>query len=190
LAETSQVEKVNSEKDIVEQDILEESLEKGYTLATPSVRRIAKENNVNLKEIEGSGPKGRILKGDILAYIEKLKSAVSEVDPKSISNEGVPLNGIQKAMYKSMTKSLSIPHFGYSEEIVLDALVNLRKDVNSSLGSIKLSYMPFFIKALSLSLVKYPILNTALLDDSSHSTAKLLYRKEHHVGVAMDTPGG
>ena len=180
--EASQVEKVK--------DIVEESLEKGYTLTTPSVRRIAKENNVNLKEIEGSGPKGRILKGDVLAYIEKLKSAVSEVDPKSISNEGVPLNGIQKAMYKSMTKSLSIPHFGYSEEIVLDALVNLRKDVNSSLGSIKLSYMPFFIKALSLSLVKYPILNTALLDDSSHSTAKLLYRKEHHVGVAMDTPGG
>jgi 2-oxoisovalerate dehydrogenase E2 component (dihydrolipoyl transacylase) len=180
--EASKVEKVK--------DIVEESLEKGYTLTTPSVRRIAKENNVNLKEIEGSGPKGRILKGDVLAYIEKLKSAVSEVDPKSISNEGVPLNGIQKAMYKSMTKSLSIPHFGYSEEIVLDALVNLRKDVNSSLGSIKLSYMPFFIKALSLSLVKYPILNTALLDDSSHSTAKLLYRKEHHVGVAMDTPGG
>ena len=44
--------------------------EKEYTLATPSVRRIAKENNMNLAEIKGSGPKGRILKGDVLAYLE------------------------------------------------------------------------------------------------------------------------
>lgn len=167
----------------------------GYTLATPSVRRIAKENTLNLKEIKGSGPKGRILKGDVLAYVEKGKNA-SDV-PKGtqetvvVSDEGVSLNPIQKAMFKSMTRSLSIPHFGYSEEIILDSLVTLRKDVNQSLqGTMKLSYMPFFIKALSLSLLKYPILNAALVDDSSPSTAKLLYRKQHHVGVAMDTPGG
>ena len=94
-------------------------------------------------------------------------------------------------MFKSMTKSLSIPHFGYSEEIILDSLVNLRKDLNQNLqGSVKLSYMPFFIKALSLSLLKFPILNAAVVNDSSHSTAKLLYRNEHHIGVAMDTAGG
>jgi 2-oxoisovalerate dehydrogenase E2 component (dihydrolipoyl transacylase) len=181
---------VQETQQVVQAPVVQESVEKGYTLATPSVRRIAKEFNLDLKEIEGSGPKGRILKGDVLAFVENKKTA-TDVAPKIIDDQEVPLNAIQKAMFKSMTKSLGIPHFGYSEEIVLDALVKVRKDLNQNLhGVMKLSYMPFFIKALSLSLLKYPILNAALVNDTSHSTAKLLYRKEHHVGVAMDTPGG
>jgi 2-oxoisovalerate dehydrogenase E2 component (dihydrolipoyl transacylase) len=99
-------------------------------------------------------------------------------------------------MFKAMTKSLSIPHFGYSDEIILDKATEFRQAVNAYLASNpahgikKMSYMPIFLKALSLSLNKYPLLNASLQSDENANTAQLVYRSEHHVGVAMDTPQG
>ncbi|KAJ2845783.1 hypothetical protein GGI22_006442, partial [Coemansia erecta] len=108
----------------------------------------------------------------------------------------VPLQPIQRAMFKSMTESLGIPHFRFKDEIELDALMNARQRINehlsqanSSPDAAKLSYMPFFIKAASLALAKYPILNARIVSDEG-GQPKLLYRAAHNIGVAMDTPGG
>jgi 2-oxoisovalerate dehydrogenase E2 component (dihydrolipoyl transacylase) len=112
------------------------------------------------------------------------------------SNSPIPLTTMQKAMFKSMTESLSIPHFGYSDEISLNGLSDSRKLINQYLANSesssikKISYMPLFIKALSLALLKFPILNAALVNDDTASTASLLYRSEHNIGIAMDTPQG
>ncbi|KAJ2823338.1 hypothetical protein GGI24_003704 [Coemansia furcata] len=105
------------------------------------------------------------------------------------------LSPIQRAMFKSMTESLSIPHFRFKDEIELDALMRARQNINDHLLALgdapvtKLSYMPFFIKAASLALAKYPILNARVVTDGT-SPPSLLYRAAHNIGVAMDTPGG
>jgi len=186
------------------------------TLATPAVRRIAMEHSVNLADVSGTGKDGRVLKEDILNFIEGKSAkktvapvaAVSEV-PKAataappaapipprivrqIITEGKdrtePLKGMVKAMSKSMNEALKIPHFGYYDEIDMTNLVQLRKDLKRVCESrgVKLSYMPFIVKAASLALLQYPIINSSI--DVTAET--LTYKHNHNIGVAMDTAQG
>ena len=92
-------------------------------------------------------------------------------------------------MVKSMSEALKIPHFGYKDEIDMSALVQQRKDLKHMAemqGGIKLSYMPIILKACSLALNKYPILN-AYFDANAET---ITYKVDHNIGVAMDTPQG
>lgn len=90
-----------------------------------------------------------------------------------------------------MGQSLSIPHFLFADEVNLDAISLLRHSLNqeSSITSIgKMSYMPFFIKAMSLALQEYPIVNSRLhIEDDKPS---IVLRPQHNIGIAMDTPDG
>lgn len=89
------------------------------------------------------------------------------------------------------TEALTIPHFGYCDEYDIGRLVELRAELKKSVeirsgGAVKLSYMPFIIKACSLALLQYPVLN-------SHFDAKketITYKASHNIGVAMDTSNG
>lgn len=182
-------------------------------LATPAVRRICKELEVDIAQVPGSGKDGRVLKEDVLAFTDGLRKKedrgsqapeVLEDIPSLVSftdsETTVPLTPIQMQMFKIMTKSLSIPHFLFSDDIHLDPLVACRSRINSELvnrngsGSQeggrgqRLSYMPFFIKAMSLALLDYPILNARLCTDGEKPA--LILRQKHNIGVAMDTPGG
>uniref|UniRef100_A0A3P8S0J9 Dihydrolipoamide acetyltransferase component of pyruvate dehydrogenase complex n=1 Tax=Amphiprion percula TaxID=161767 RepID=A0A3P8S0J9_AMPPE len=99
-----------------------------------------------------------------------------------------PLKGFQKAMVKTMTAALKIPHFGYCDEVDLSRLVSLRselKSVSESRG-VRLSYMPFFIKAASLGLLHFPILNASVDEGCQNIT----YKASHNIGLAMDTSQG
>uniref|UniRef100_A0A3P9K9D4 Dihydrolipoamide acetyltransferase component of pyruvate dehydrogenase complex n=1 Tax=Oryzias latipes TaxID=8090 RepID=A0A3P9K9D4_ORYLA len=99
-----------------------------------------------------------------------------------------PVKGFHKAMVKTMTAALKIPHFGYCDEVDLSRLVALRtelKPIAESRG-VKLSYMPFFIKAASLGLLHFPILNASVDEDCQNIT----YRASHNIGLAMDTSQG
>ncbi|XP_076028057.1 lipoamide acyltransferase component of branched-chain alpha-keto acid dehydrogenase complex, mitochondrial [Genypterus blacodes] len=99
-----------------------------------------------------------------------------------------PMKGFHRAMVKTMTAALKIPHFGYCDEVDLSRLLVLRaelKTITEGRG-IKLSYMPFFIKAASLSLLHFPILN-ASVDESCQN---ITYKASHNVGLAMDTSQG
>ncbi|RKO86140.1 2-oxoacid dehydrogenases acyltransferase-domain-containing protein [Blyttiomyces helicus] len=171
-----------------------EEREASYVLATPAVRRVARENSVDLNLVAGSGPSGRILKGDVLAYVDG-SAAPAVASPAATTL--VPLTPIQKAMFKTMTKSLAIPHLGFSEEIVLDSATHLRGTINRMLKEHKhqhsfhkISYMPIFLKAMSLALNKYPIMNACLVDAEDATRARLQYRAAHNIGIAMDTPAG
>ncbi|CAN8003743.1 unnamed protein product, partial [Ixodes hexagonus] len=185
-------------------------------LTTPAVRRIAMENNIRLSDVQGSGKDGRIMKEDVIRYIEQLQAPKepSAVAPKAAAakpqpptkapavatkplpvtvirptqDRVEPIKGIRKAMAKTMAQSLAIPHFGYCDEIDVTRLVQLRpllKPFAESRG-VRLSYMPFFIKALSIALFEYPDLNAHLDDKVENLTIK----GAHNVGVAMDTPQG
>lgn len=198
----------------------------GPVLTTPAVRRIAKEHGIDLHQVPGTGRDGRVLKEDILAFIENggtgaaaaAKQAPPQfVLPKELGAAGVvppsptpvaapampervkkdgllgvdrevELRGLQRAMVKSMTAANAIPHFGYSDEIVVDQLVSLRDELKpiAEARGVKLSYMPFILKAISLALKSYPVLNSSVNAD----VTKLIYKASHNLGVAMDTPQG
>ncbi|XP_069693824.1 lipoamide acyltransferase component of branched-chain alpha-keto acid dehydrogenase complex, mitochondrial isoform X2 [Periplaneta americana] len=159
----------------------------GKVLATPAVRRIAMEKNVKLSTVIGTGKGGRVLKEDVLEYLKK-PSSISDRKPVPADDYTVPVKGLQKAMVKSMTESWKIPQFLYSEEVSVMRLVELvshMKEAASAKG-IKVTYMPFFIKAASKALEQFPIVNSSL--DSS--CENVTYKKSHNIGVAMDTPLG
>ncbi|ANB13624.1 alpha-ketoglutarate dehydrogenase KGD2 [Sugiyamaella lignohabitans] len=177
------------------------------TLATPAVRRICRELGFSVSDIKGSGKDGRVLKEDVLNHSktsvqsgqqqqQTQEGATASAIPSSITNTTLhPLTPIQKQMFKTMTNSLTIPHFLYTDEVEIDRLSALRKSINEDLikhptTPIKLSFMPFFIKALSLALTEYPILNAQVVIDEKTSQPALLYRESHNIGVAMDTPSG
>ena len=91
-------------------------------------------------------------------------------------------------MVKSMNASLTIPHFGYQDEIELNNLADLRqvlKPIGEANG-VKISYMPLMIKAASLALNEFPILNSSISSDET----EIKYHGDHNIGIAMDTPRG
>ncbi|XP_043264985.1 lipoamide acyltransferase component of branched-chain alpha-keto acid dehydrogenase complex, mitochondrial [Colletes gigas] len=159
-------------------------------LATPAVRRIAMENNIKLKDVVPTGKGGRVLKEDILAHLEKISasSAGKKVEEKSTIGKVMSIKGYSKHMWKTMTQSLSIPHFVYSDECNINELMNYRNEAKDSLKEqgVSLSLMPFFVKAASRALEKVPNLNAWL--DEDNQTIRVV--ENHNIGIAMDTPDG
>ncbi|KAI8509765.1 hypothetical protein Bbelb_121930 [Branchiostoma belcheri] len=98
------------------------------------------------------------------------------------------VTGFRKAMVKSMTLSQSIPHFGYCDEVDMTALVELRAELKGAAEQygVRLSFMPFFIKAASMALLQYPVLNATVDDKCENMTLKA----SHNIGLAMDTANG
>lgn len=174
------------------------------SLATPAVRHLSKEFDVDITDIEGTGKDGRVLKEDIHKYVEARKSGGAAsapaqqppVDTATQTETTVPLTNIQAQMFKTMTRSLNIPHFLYTDEIDFSQIHSLRARLNKVLagspqGDIaKLSYLPFIIKAVSLALYQYPVLNARVEIDPNTQKPSLVHRSQHNIGIAMDTPSG
>uniref|UniRef100_A0A914VJG0 Dihydrolipoamide acetyltransferase component of pyruvate dehydrogenase complex n=1 Tax=Plectus sambesii TaxID=2011161 RepID=A0A914VJG0_9BILA len=174
------------------------ALHSGKVLATPAVRRIAMENKIKLGEVSGSGKNGRVMKEDVLRFLGHIGPAETTSKasdqsrpafaPLSGQDKTIPIRGYTRIMMKTMTQANTIPHFGYNDEVVVNRLIDLRaqlKKLASEKGT-KMSYMPLFIKAASLALTQYPVLNASL--DSS--LENITYKSAHNICVAMDTPGG
>lgn len=176
---------------------------KHASLATPAVRGLLKELNVNILDVNGTGKDGRVLKEDVLRYVAQRDKAKTETQPTrteaarpvasvdTTQTETVqPLTHIQSQMFKTMTKSLTIPHFLFADEINIGALSDLRRKLaRDPAQPQKITALPFIIKAVSLALEEFPILN-AKLDTSDPNQPKLIMRSKHNIGVAMDTPQG
>uniref|UniRef100_A0A8C5XLB4 Dihydrolipoamide acetyltransferase component of pyruvate dehydrogenase complex n=1 Tax=Microcebus murinus TaxID=30608 RepID=A0A8C5XLB4_MICMU len=197
-----------------EEDVETPTVSRGQkTLTTPAVRRLAMDNSIKLSEVVGSGKDGRILKEDILNYVEKQTGAILPPSPKAeiippvskpkdmtisipvakplvftSKDKTEPIKGFQKAMVKTMSAALKIPHFGYCEEVDLTELVKLRKELKpiALARGIKLTFIPFFLKAASLGLLQFPILNASVDENCQNIT----YKASHNIGVAMDTEQG
>ena len=167
-------------------------------LATPAVRGLLKELDIDILGVIGTGKDGRVLKEDVHKYATSRSSTQSPSEPfgtSEQSEERLKLSPIQAQMFKSMTRSLSIPHFLYADEIDITALSALRQRLNTGLSrdpasQRKFSYLPFIIKALSLALFDFPLLNARIDTTSSDNVPSLVMRKHHNIGVAMDTPQG
>ncbi|GGW88435.1 dihydrolipoyllysine-residue acetyltransferase [Alteromonas halophila] len=172
----------------------------GRVLASPAVRRVAREKDLDLTNVEGSGKKGRILKQDVtdLAASSQPQTqsqsdqAASQSTSQRIQAGGKrteKVRGIQAAMAKQMTASVqTIPHFTVSDELQMDALMALRSELKPVFAQkdIKLSFMPFFVKALSLALQDFAVINSQLNDDAT----ELTYFDDHNIGFAVDSKVG
>ncbi|AMJ93734.1 dihydrolipoamide acetyltransferase [Alteromonas stellipolaris] len=171
----------------------------GKVLASPAVRRIAREHEIDLLAVAGSGKKGRILKHDVSNVCANTVSASNvsaNNDERSTTSNNAgessyteKVRGIRAAMAKQMVASVNtIPHFTVSDEVRMDKLIALRQSLKPMFVAkdVKLSFMPFFVKALSLALKAFPIINSQLNEDGT----ELTYFNHHNIGFAVDAKIG
>ncbi|RAL00990.1 putative 2-oxo acid dehydrogenases acyltransferase [Aspergillus ibericus CBS 121593] len=162
------------------------------TLATPAVRGLLKLNSVNIEDVQGTGKDGRVLKEDVQRFIAQrdlapaAQARVSEVQDETVAK----LTPIQSQMFKTMTRSLETPQFLYADELNIESVTAIRKKLaEDPKDPKKISLLSFVIKAMSLALNEYPLLN-AKIDTSDAAKPRLIMRSKHNIGVAMDTPQG
>lgn len=181
------------------------------TKASPLARRLASEHNLDLKAVNGSGPKGRIIKSDIEAALEKgtgKSASNTAIQTKSAAPVGmadsaimalyepdsyeiVPTDGMRKVIASRLLESkTTIPHFYLNADVNLDELLKLRKTLNDrapseGAGAYKLSVNDFIIKAMALALQHIPDANVTWTENSG-----ILKHKHSDVGVAVSVEGG
>ncbi|KAF2276046.1 branched-chain alpha-keto acid dehydrogenase E2 component [Westerdykella ornata] len=172
------------------------------TLAVPAVRHLVKELKLNIEDIEGTGKDGRVTKEDVYNFAQKLKEKAAATTPATapapapapipVGEDYVkPLTPVQNGMFKQMTRSLSIPHFLYSDSVDITALNALRKKFNygKEKGQ-RLTPLPFIIKAVSLSLQQFPMLNAHLDTTTNPDKPQMVIKAQHNIGIAVDSPSG
>ncbi|MCZ0932264.1 MAG: dihydrolipoamide acetyltransferase family protein [Oligoflexia bacterium] len=166
--------------------------EKFFPLAIPSSRKLAEELGLDLTEVKGSGERGEIKREDLLNYIKKKMKAPSYSTPSFsdfAESKRIPLKGIQRLMFESMTLSrATIPPFTIVEQAQAGHLVKLRTEMKSRLEKqgLKMGYLPFFMKALVPVLKQFPIFNSVY----DTKTKEIVFKKHINFGFAVDSPNG
>lgn len=156
-------------------------------IAAPPVRKLAKELGVDLNRISGTGKEGRITPQDLQQFAKPRTCRTSILHLSD--DEELPVVGIRHLMAERMAEShASIPMFSYFEQTEATRLVQLRNSFKEKAlkENIHITYMPFFIRALSLTIKKFPQLNSSF-DATCH---KLYMHKHHNVGIAIASPYG
>ena len=164
-------------------------------LTTPAVRKMAREHELDLSSINGSGKQGRVLKEDVLGFLSNGRGS-SDNSPSSgqlinttAKDRVEPIRGVRKIMAERMSAAVStIPHFTYVDEMDVIELMEVRQTLKDTYATdtLKITLMPLFIKALSLAIKQFPIIN-------SHPNAdftELTYVASHNIGMAVDGKTG
>lgn len=176
-------------------------------LATPSVRKFAREQGIDIAQVPGTGKAGKITREDVEAFknggapaaaapaasADAAAAAPATAAPTAIpvgaDEERVPFKGIRKAISNAMVKSAyTAPHVTIMDEVDVTELVAFRtrmKPVAEKKG-IKVTYLPFIVKALVAAARKFPALN-ASIDDANN---EIVYKKHYDIGIATDTDNG
>lgn len=165
------------------------------TKATPSVRRHARELDVDVHAVQGTGPGGRVTHDDLRNHnatppmgLPVAPPALPQVQPSG-SETRVKIIGVRRAIANAMVKAKhTAPHYTYVEEVDATALVAMRKRLKAVAAerNIKLSFMPIFMKMCSIAFRQFPNIN-ANMDEEAF---ELVVKGDHNIGVACDTPNG
>ena len=149
-------------------------------LATPAVRKLAKEKSIDLSRLRGSGPEGRVLEQDVLMAEGQLSSG-SEVR--------IPFRGVRRVIAENLSRSArNVVQATCFEEVDLTDLIKARlemKERGEGLGT-KITLLSYVVKALGESLRKFPNLNSSL--DEQHE--EIIIKKKYNIGIAVDTDQG
>ena len=177
-----------------------EEEDEGDVHAGPGVRRLAREFGIDLSRISASGPKGRIIKEDLQAYVKNAMAggntgvaalpAAPVVDFKQFGEiESKPLSRIKKLTAVNLHRNwLLVPHVTQFDEADITEMENFRKAQQTVVEKqgIKLTPLVFIMKAVVTSLKAFPNFNASL----SPNSEALILKKYFHIGVAVDTPDG
>jgi pyruvate dehydrogenase E2 component (dihydrolipoamide acetyltransferase)/2-oxoisovalerate dehydrogenase E2 component (dihydrolipoyl transacylase) len=164
--------------------------------AAPSVRYLARKLGIDLAQVHGSGPGGRILIGDLS---DRLRAAPSDGADKRPAPEprpdyGTPgtrikLHGVRRRIAEHMVLAKrTIPHYSYVDECDVTELVRLREGLRDTYAraGVKLTYLPFFVKAVVAALKEVPLVNASL----DEKAGEIVLHDRYDIGVAVATPAG
>lgn len=160
-------------------------------LAAPSVRLLARDSGIDLRQIRGTGPAGRILREDVEQFLAHGKEAppAQQGFAKKTSKEEIKLTGLRRRIAEKMVLSTSrIPHITYVEEVDVTALEELRATMNGArkADQPKLTLLPFLMRTMVKAVAEQPDLNATFDDDAGILTRSGAV----HVGIATQTPSG
>lgn len=198
----------------------EDNNENKKVLATPAVRKFARDKGVNISKIKATGKNGKVTKEDILNYLNDKSSKINSDSKELISysqitkhesssqgyskhdssqysyseggkydEERVPFKGLRKKIAENLLNSVQhAPHFMIADEVDMTELVNFRKECKemAEKKGVKLTYLPFIIKAVISALKDFPSLNSSLDEEKN----ELIIKKYYNIGVAVATAQG
>jgi 2-oxoglutarate dehydrogenase E2 component (dihydrolipoamide succinyltransferase) len=161
--------------------------------SSPLVRKMAREHNIDLSQVEGSGLGGRITKQDIVDFIEKgeekgARPAASAPAPRpaapaAIPGDVTPLSHMRKIIAQRMVESRrTSAHVHCMFEVDITRIVNLRNKLKNTFEQrhgARLTFMPFFVRSAIIALQQYPIINASLVDNNIH------YHRNANIGIAV-----
>ncbi|MCB9757386.1 MAG: 2-oxo acid dehydrogenase subunit E2 [Candidatus Omnitrophica bacterium] len=165
--------------------------------AAPSVRRLARELGINIGEVPGTGPGGRISKDDVKAYTKRLISAAPSLTSGSAAviplpdfskwgeTQRQPMNNIRRKTAEHLSHAWNaIPHVTQFDKADITNLEKLRKKFSKP--DRKLSITPFLMKVIAAALKNFPQFNASV----DMASGEIIYKKYYTIGVAVDTPNG
>jgi pyruvate dehydrogenase E2 component (dihydrolipoamide acetyltransferase) len=167
-------------------------------LAAPATRKLARELGVDLRSVEPSGSAGRVTREDVERHATQGRSAPAPAaspaapaaPPRQVAgDERVPIRGLRKRIFENMARSKhTAAHFNYIEECDVGRLIELRDraKVHAEKSGVKLSFLPFIVKAVVAALKRHPRLN-ANVDEQA---MELVVRKTYDIGIAVATDAG
>jgi pyruvate dehydrogenase E2 component (dihydrolipoamide acetyltransferase) len=186
---------------------------RGSVKVSPLARRMAEEHNINLNELHGTGPGGRIVRDDIEDYLEQRAPSTTPTQPAPAPQESptpaqqavveaiapmapahtasedeiVTLSNMQKTVARRLTESKqTVPHFYIGSKIDMTDVLEMRKKLNANVGNdgTKVSVNDLIVKACALALEKFPEVN------GSYKDGQFILHKHVNVGIAVDIPNG
>ncbi|MDP9036842.1 MAG: 2-oxo acid dehydrogenase subunit E2, partial [Myxococcota bacterium] len=171
-------------------------------LATPATRKLARDMNVDLRRVPPGGAQGRVMKSDLESFARaaeapvnsESRSATSRAPAPSrealvVADERVPFAGVRRKIAQKMaTSTRTAAHFTFVEECDVTELKALRERWKAPAHEqgVRLSFLPFIVKAVVAALKKHPLLNASL----DESASELVLHKQFHIGIATATAAG
>jgi len=158
-------------------------------LAAPATRRLARELGIDITSVKGTGPNGRVTDDDLRAPVPAVADAPKAPQAADGDGERVPLRGVRKVIAERMTKSFhTIAQVTLVDEVDMTELVLLKEAFKGSAEKrgVKLTFLPFVIKAVIPALKEFPFVNSTLDEGNS----EIVLKKRYNLGIATDTPGG
>lgn len=158
-------------------------------LATPVARAMAKEMDIDINEVRGTGPSGRVTKSDVENYKPAKKGRVKKHEVSTDEFTYEPLSQIRKAISRNMLNSKhSAAHMTVFEEVEISELINVRKKYRDIFAEkdVRLTYIPFIVKAVVHALKHHRQINSEMDLEND----RMIYKNRYNISIAVDTPDG
>lgn len=173
-------------QEIMEKELQPTSSQNDRIFASPLAKKLAKEKNIDLSEVIGSGDNGRIVKKDIENFTPKAKTIASSTS-SFIKQESytTPNSQMRKVIAKRLAESkFTAPHYYLNVEVNMDNCIAVRKQINESIKDVKISFNDIIVKACALALRKHPQVNSTWKGDET------LFHGDINIGIAVAVEDG